>query len=54
MNMVGWSLGSRMGWRMEVGVTNLLSSADGESRHGGDTESGDGSGSAGKRDLRMV
>ena len=54
MNMVGCSLGSRTGWRMEVGVTNLLSSPDGEKRHSGDPESGAGSGRAGKREARMV
>ena len=39
---------------MEVGVTNLPSSSDGERRHSGDAESGVGSGRAGKREERMV
>ena len=52
MNMVGCSLGRRAGWRMEVAVTYLTSSPDGEVTHTGDTEPGEAGGSAGKREAR--
>ena len=45
-------MGRRAGWRMEVAVTYLTSSPDGEVTHTGDTEPGEAGGSAGKREAR--